>query len=147
MIRMHLAASTLVIGLALAVSGCSVLYGLGDPCFNTIDSSVKDSPLVIEGFYKAEFEVSSFVPCGCDEDPGYGRGYWLSSDPQSGFGEAYHMSFPTSDYRTSGNVVYVQFEGTVSDYGVHGHLGMYRREVAVLELIEVSRNGVCHLSE
>jgi hypothetical protein len=147
MIKIRLAASTLAVGLALAVSSCSVIYGLGDPCVNTIDSPAKDSPTLLDGFYIAEFEVSSFVPCGCDEDLGYGQGYWLSSDPDSGFGKAYHMSSPTSDYKTPGVVVYVQFEGTVSDYGSYGHLGMYLREITVTKLIEVSRDGECHFAE
>lgn len=147
MVTMRLAASALMIALALTSSACSMLYRQGDPCFSTIDTSAKASPFVLEGYYIAEFEVSSFVPCGCDVDPGYGRGYWLSGDPQSGFTKVYQRSSPTSDYRTPGIVVYVRFEGMVSDYGTHGHLGMYLREITVTKLIEVDTNGECHFNE
>jgi hypothetical protein len=39
--------------------------------------------------------------------------------------------------------IYVRFKGDLSPPGSHGHLGMYEREVTVIELLEMSRDGKC----
>jgi hypothetical protein len=98
------------------------------------------------GYYTAGFEVSSFV--ACEEagagGPGYGEGWWLSSEPESGFYETYdeissQVSPPAGGYVT----VFTVFRGRLSPPGSYGHLGAYSREVTVVELEEMSLEGTC----
>ncbi len=143
MVRISTGLVLFSIAAGLIIAGCSVILGQGDPCFRAVDKIPTDTPVEFEGHYVTSFEVSSFVPCGCASEPGYGRGYWLEGDPQSGFSEAYQLSSPTSDLTAPGNVIYVRFEGMISDYAAHGHLGMYLRQVTVMKLIEADRDGQC----
>jgi hypothetical protein len=96
-----------------------------------------------EGFYTAGFEVSSFVPCGDPGQPGYGKGYWLMGTAE--FVERYNalVGFSGQAPRRAHAPIYVRFKGDLSPPGSHGHLGMYEREVTVIELLEMSRDGKC----
>jgi hypothetical protein len=147
MIRISAGLVLLSIAAVLTIAACSVILGQGDPCFRAVDKLPTDTLVELEGHFVASFEVSSFVPCGCASDPGYGWGYWLESDPQSGFSEAYMLSSPTSDLTDPGRVVYVRFEGMISDYAPHGHLGMYLRQVTVANLLEADSDGQCRLGD
>jgi hypothetical protein len=97
------------------------------------------------GHYVSRFEVSSFVPCGSGQAPGYAVGWWLASDPGSGFSDAYRRLIATplpssvAPARPD-ETVYVRFEGTVSGESAdgYGHLNGYRRYVTVHRVLEMS---------
>jgi len=127
----------------LLTAACSTIISLQDPCSKMIRDMQQTPKNIIKGYYLAEFEVSSFVPCGCDAEPGYGQGYWLAFDSHSGFGEAYQLSNSGQDLKTRGSKVYVEFEGEISGYGPHGHQGMYLREVTVSKLLLADIEGKC----
>lgn len=145
--RIRLIVFAFLIFIVVSTVAYLVILRQGDPCFNMIDNPSLDGLITFKGHYLAQFEVSSFVPCGCDLTPGYGQGYWLEWDQESGFSRAYQMSFPSADMYGSGTVVYVLFEGKISNYGPHGHLGMYLREITVTELLEAEIGKVCPLRE
>src|SRR4051812_49770398 len=50
---------------------------------------------IFAGHYLSRFEVSSFVPCGSAQPPGYAAGWWLESEPDSGFRDAYRRLLAT----------------------------------------------------
>ena len=139
--------TSLIISILLFTGACSVISYFEEPCFREINRVIRNTPVELEGFYVSEFEVSSFVPCGCPVEPGYGQGYWLTSNPESGFSKAYQISSPTTDFTDPGFVVYLLFEGEVSDLGPHGHLGMYLREITVTKLLDVQQDGKCRFNE
>ena len=103
------------------------------------------------GFFEFSFEISSFVPCGSSEPTGYGQGYWIDYDWQAEFFTRYSelASIPNVDPAQGsapGQVVYVEFIGTqvnpeygaLAQGGEYGHMGQYKGEIIVIELIEMS---------
>jgi hypothetical protein len=102
-----------------------------------------DTEVTLDGYYRSSFEISSFVPCGCDLEPEHGAGYWLTPTAGSGLSETYSPLRDTSDPFNPGLTVYVRFEGSYSKRGTFGHMGAYPREVTVDRLIELKPDGVC----
>jgi hypothetical protein len=107
---------------------------------------------IIQGYSTGGFEVSSFVPCTDGRLPGYGIGYWITYDQDSGF-EAleklwndYARKFrPTKDPRDGGFVVYIKAEAKVTRLAkpgegespeVFGHDGLYEGEIVVIKLLD-----------
>lgn len=72
MIRISAVLVLLSIAAALVIAACSVILGQGDPCYRAVNEIPTDTLVEFEGHFVASFEVSSFVPCGCSSDPGYG---------------------------------------------------------------------------
>jgi hypothetical protein len=122
---------------------CSALTRIADTCARNLPENAADGTITFEGRYQASFEVSSFVPCGCDVDPGYGNGYWLTEEPGSGFFEEYAAVSSDPDSFTPGPAVYTRFEGTISELGVFGHLGSYLRQITVTRLLEMTSAAQC----
>ena len=129
--------------LILTASACSTIARLNDPCGGSLPDAAVDATIALEGYYRSSFEISSFVPCGCDIEPGHGAGYWLTPAPGSGFHEAYSPLVDETDPFRPGPEVYTRFEGSLSEYGTHGHMGAYLRQVTVYRLIEINPDGQC----
>lgn len=125
------ARSCFLLLVALSVSLCSCA-GITKQQFDTGPE--------FQGHYLASFEVSSFVPCGSAEKPGYGVGYWLEWGKNSGTYQKYEAEVSKGGGHP---MVYLKFIGTISSPGGHGHLGAYAREVTVEEVLEVKRGGIC----
>jgi hypothetical protein len=108
-----------------------------------------DGQAIFVGHYRMSFEVSSFVPCTLPGLPGYGLGYWLEADPNSGFYEHYQTMIsasrptPTVGYDIVGVIIFVRFVGQLSPPSTangsgYGHLGMYQHQITVKRLLEMS---------
>ncbi|GAB4579990.1 MAG: hypothetical protein Fur0022_27290 [Anaerolineales bacterium] len=115
-------------------------------CPGDTPATVDEPTAVVEpfkGYYASGEEISSFVPCGMDAQPGYGHGYWLESP--NDFHEQYRALLFASgvEYLTGDQAVYVVFEGELSPEGQYRHVGAYEREVTVIKLLEMSLNGTC----
>lgn len=97
------------------------------------------------GYYTASFEVSSFVPCSENDLPGYGRGYWIDWGRSSNFYEKYSTLIVKNETEEANVIVFAHFIGKLSNplyepysNGEHrGHMGLYKQEVVVTELIEM----------
>lgn len=104
---------------------------------------------IFEGHYVTKFEVSSFVPCGNDQLPGYGSGYWLVANPDSNFFEQYEtiISNVPSNKRREEIVVYARFIGELSPtrpvFSGYGHLGLYTNIITVTKVFDVSLDQEC----
>ncbi|HEY1015771.1 MAG TPA: hypothetical protein VGE07_23890 [Herpetosiphonaceae bacterium] len=105
-----------------------------------------------EGFYSLRFEVSSFAPCGSGEEAGYGKGYWLDSDPNLNWARRYEAALAQTGGAItataapmSGEPVYVRVIADLSPPSPdnYGHLNMYEREIRVTQILEMSREGRC----
>jgi len=134
-----------VVGILVLIFGCVSCSDTG--------TVVPPAPEVFVGHYITSFEVSSFVPCTMNERPGYGAGYWLEADPQSGFYEQYRKISADTVTSTSpyhGVIVFVRFTGAVSPpkskLNGYGHLGQYVRMITVTEVLEMtaSANDQCN---
>lgn len=115
-----------------------------------VSSSTTPASTEFEGFYTSSFEVSSFVPCGMNEQSGYGSGYWLV--PTAEFQEKFRFTlsgaagtYGSKDNPRLFNTVYVRFNGSLSPKGNYGHLGAYTNEVNVIQVIEMKTvlTGTC----
>lgn len=78
---------------------------------------------IVSGYYTVGWEVQAFEPCG--------GGRWWVADP--GPLMAAYRETVEGEYGSVFATVRVQ----LSSPGFFGHLGMYRRTIAVRELIEV----------
>ena len=103
-----------------------------------------------EGSYGFGTEISSFVPCGMNEMPGPGKGYWLV--PNDEFSQLYQraladrMSAIAGTYGPYDDIpdmpIYVRFEGVLSPPASaesgegYGHLSLYAREVKVTKALK-----------
>jgi hypothetical protein len=130
----------------LGFCGACVCLGVVAYGFFALAESTVTRGGEFRGYYTSGFEVSSFVPCddAGTGGPGYGEGWWLSSQPESGFYERYNqlsgdVNPPPGGYVT----VFTVFRGTLSGPGSYGHLGAYAREVTVEEVLEMSLEGTC----
>jgi hypothetical protein len=74
---------------------------------------------VFAGYYGNGFEISAFLPAGTKER------WWLSGGG--------NRSLPNCDPT---NPCYLVVRGHISGQGPHGHLGAYKRELRVTEVIE-----------
>jgi hypothetical protein len=93
-----------------------------------------------EGLYLQGFEVSAFTPCG-GGSPSSETGYWLTGSAD--FNLRYNSLATTRGPNAFGPVVYTKFTGTLSAEGRYGHLGAYKREVAVISVTEMSIRSIC----
>jgi hypothetical protein len=130
----------------LGLCGTCVCLGVMAYGFFALAESTVTSEGEFRGYYTSGFEVSSFVACdqAGTTDPGYGEGWWLEAEPESGFYEQYNalssqVSPPPGGYVT----VFVRFRGRLSPPGSYGHLGAYARTVTVQEVVELSLEGTC----
>jgi hypothetical protein len=100
-----------------------------------------------EGDYYESPEISSFVPCGMNETPGPGKGYWLV--PNDEFSQLYKSAMGNMVRDAAGTygpydklAIYVRFEGVLSppagtESGEgYGHSGLYAREVKVTKALQ-----------
>jgi hypothetical protein len=103
---------------------------------------------VYEGYYDARENLSSFVPCDANEEPGEGKGSWLVTNAE--FDEMYQaevgkfmqaiMGTATPD---SQGGIYIKFKGRVSPAldpasgKGYGYLNQYRQEITVTEPIQM----------
>ena len=95
---------------------------------------------IFEGLYLQGFEVSAFAPCG-KGSPDSETGYWLTGSGD--FNERYNALATTRGPNAFGPVVHTKFTGTLSAEGRYGHLGAYKREVAVTKVTEMSIRSAC----
>jgi hypothetical protein len=82
----------------------------------------RDEPRVVSGHYTVGWEVQSFQPCE--------GGRWWVADPgplMAAYRDAVEGAYGT---------VFATVRAEVSEPGRFGHLGMYRRAMAVRELVE-----------
>lgn len=99
---------TLIIAAALAASGCASTTGPANGR--------------LAGHYSQGFEVDAFRPCGSQES------WWVTD------GEDLRRRYRELDVPPY-EPVYVELRGTVGPDGSWGHLGIYRRELAVTEVL------------
>jgi hypothetical protein len=80
-------------------------------------TGLPDSVETFEGRYLASLEVSSFVPCGMEETPGDGNGYWLVSSLEMADYVFQAHSMAAGTYGPDDGIapeVYVRFLGALS---------------------------------
>jgi hypothetical protein len=137
----------LLIGLAAVVALCACLACAGLVAYLVLQPmSVRQGSTESEfrGYYTSGFEVSSFVPCASGDVPGYGAGYWLNSEPESGFYDQYSQLSQSVNPPPGGYVtVFTRFRARLSPPGSYGHLGAYSHEITVTEVLEMSLDGTC----
>jgi hypothetical protein len=78
----------------------------------------------MRGHFTYGFEVARFVPCGSSEQ------WWVSDGIDQ---VRRHVGQLGSGYGT----IYIEFVGVVSEPGKFGHLGAYRREVKIEQVVLV----------
>jgi hypothetical protein len=95
-------------------------------------SSAVSEPRLISGTYRIRWEEQSFTPCGS-------RVAWWVADP--GDLAAHWRDHVEGDY----GEVFATVRADVTDEGMFGHMGMYRRSMAVREVVDVraARDGGC----
>ncbi len=93
-----------------------------------------------EGLYLQGFEVSAFTPCG-EGSPSSATGYWLTGS--AAFHERYNALATTRGSNGFGPIVHTRFTGTLSAEGRYGHLGVYKREITVIDVTEMSIRPNC----
>jgi hypothetical protein len=96
---------------------------------------------VFFGLYGSDFEVSSFVAgtdSGVSGCPGYGAGYWLVGNDS--FYRHFRAIYPIRPPypQMERQIVYTRFYGRLSPPGSYGHLGQYKREITVLDIIDMA---------
>ena len=109
-----------ILALPLALGACvSAITGTG-------------SPALLRGHYSQGFEVDAFRECGSDES------WWVT---QAGPLRERYRALNPSQYQS----VYVELRGEAGPRGQYGHLGQYRRELAVSEvmIIRAEAEGDC----
>jgi hypothetical protein len=120
------------------------------PLLSTPTATAEQATFV--GHYRASFEVSSFVPCSMSGLPGYGKGYWLEADPTSAFYEHYRTmiaassAFTITGQEDPGAIVFVRFVGRLTlaqapNSVGYGHMGIYPRQITVLQLLEMRQHA------
>jgi hypothetical protein len=118
----------------------------------TSTPTATDEQAIFVGHYRESFEVSSFVPCSMSGLPGYRRGYWLEADPTSAFYQHYRTmiaassAFTITGQEDPGSIVFVRFVGRLSPAQApnsvgYGHMGIYPRQITVLQLLEMRRHA------
>jgi hypothetical protein len=103
---------------------------------------------VYEGYYDARENLSSFVACEAQEEPGEGKGYWLVTNAE--FDEMYQaevgkliQAFIGTGTPDSQAGIYIKFKGRVSPALApasgegYGYLNQYRQEITVTEPIQM----------
>ncbi|HYJ80477.1 MAG TPA: hypothetical protein VEW03_12770 [Longimicrobiaceae bacterium] len=90
-------------------------------------------PVLVSGHYRVDWEEQSFRACGRSER-------WWVSDPGDLMAR-YRDVVKDGDYGT----VYATVRVELTEPGMYGHLGMYRRAAAVREVVEARapRSGDC----
>ena len=110
----------IIVCLLAGISGCGV-----------IQTSPPEQ--TFEGILTYAFEVSSFRPCGSENDS------WFTAPAESGFWEKYQALGPFQAGEQGTAYVYTRFTGTLAsgDPNGYGHLGQYQSEVTVKEVLEI----------
>lgn len=93
----------------------------------------RTDPVLVSGHYRVDWEEQSFRACGRSER-------WWVSDPGDLLAR-YREVVKDGDYGT----VYATVRVELTEPGMYGHLGMYRRAAAVREVVEARepRDGDC----
>ena len=131
---------------------CLQIVGLS-ACGQVTQQQAANSPTpdeinVYEGYYYSGKNVSSFVPCKANDNPGPGKGYWLVTNDQ--FNEMYQAESQRMMQATIGTLgpgmdggVYIKFKGmvsppldTASGEG-YGYLNQYRQQITATEAIQM----------
>ena len=133
-----------LLGLALIVVGIGASRGLRE--------SKSIGLQTFSGYAYTNLELNIFVPCDTDEVAplSFSDAYWLetadpgSAYPVSGFWEQYdRLLFSAGGTHAQGFSVYVRFLGQRSPpvgfatQTGYGYLGMYRKQIKVLEVLEM----------
>ena len=90
---------------------------------------------LVSGYYTVQWEKQSFSPCVPGENRGPrmgGVGWWVSNP---GPVAARYRDLVENEYGT----IFVTVRADVTDEGMFGHMGMYRRAVAFRELVSAKR--------
>lgn len=110
---------TFAFALPLLLAGCPM-------------SSTAPEPQRYEGFFKQGFETESFQPCGSKEE------WWVTegAELRQRYNEVADLNY---------DPVYVVVRGQLGPEGKFGHLGLYTRQIAVSEVIEIRlpQHGDC----
>lgn len=93
-------------------------------------SGAVEPPNRFEGHFSTGFEVASFRPCGSQAS------WWVTGGEEL---FRRYRDLGVSDYAE----VYAIVRGDTTSIGQYGHLGAYVREVEVVEVIEVVKDGRC----
>lgn len=120
-------------GLAIVTAG---FLGFGCPAL----TNPSEGSGTFEGLYLQGFEVSVFTPCG-GGSPSSATGYWLTGS--AAFHQRYNELATTRGPNGFGPVVHTRFTGTLSAEGRYGHLGVYKREITVTDVKEMSIRTNC----
>lgn len=105
----------LAVAVAVTLSGCSLF------------DDIFDGGKTYRGVVSFGFEVSSFAPCGGDQQ------WWVTNgeallELQARYNDL--VEFPYT-------LAYAELKGKRSRIGEYGHLGAYQREFEVAEVVEV----------
>lgn len=123
-----------------------------------VDVSVCVEPAVhterrrFAGIYDSGFEISTFLPCeGMPAEAAYYDrvGFYWANVPDS-IGAALDKSIPgTEDNWRRGRRFYVEWLGTATGPGIHGHMGMslYNLDVEALYKVSAEIPATCHPAE
>ena len=89
---------------------------------------------IVEGHYRAGFEMSDFRPCGAEE------WMWTSSDDagsrsDSAFAVLFENYYAT--VKDGYKPAFVRLRGRASEPGSYGHLSIYEREFIVQDVLAV----------
>jgi hypothetical protein len=90
---------------------------------------------LVSGYYTISWEQQSFSPCVAGEARGPrmgGTGWWVTNP---GPVAASYRDLVENEYGT----IFITVRADVTDEGMFGHMGMYRRAVAFRELLQAKR--------
>jgi hypothetical protein len=94
--------------------------------FSSSAAAPASSERVVSGYYTVAWEEQSFQPCGT-------RGKWWVNNPGPMLGA--YRDLVEDDWGT----IFVTVRVDLTDEGSWGHLGGYRRAMAVTELLDARR--------
>lgn len=90
---------------------------------------------LVSGYYTISWEQQSFSPCVAGQARGPrmgGTGWWVTD---AGPVAARYRDLVENEYGT----IFITVRADVTDEGMFGHMGMYRRAVAFREMLQAKR--------
>lgn len=110
------------------------LAGSG-PATEAAPRSVSLNERLVSGYYTISWEQQSFSPCVPGERRGPrmgGTGWWVTN---AGPVASSYRDLVENEYGT----IFITVRADVTEEGMFGHMGMYRRAVAFRELVQAKR--------